>query len=345
MSRRGLGRCALAAVLFGATTPAASQLAAELGAFLLAGLLYLGAGLASIPSLRHGLPSKRSVAKSWRGLATAVVLGGAVGPVLLAAGLLHTPAATASLLLNLELVFTAVLAALVFREHLGRPVVFGTACVVTGGVLLGWSGDADLRWGALLIAAACLCWAVDNCVTAGLDEFAPAHITLVKGFIAGTANLVLGLVAGDGQRLEPDVVLAALAIGAVGYGLSITFWVQGARDLGAARAQLVFSTAPFVGAIVSWVFFDEPVLAVQLLALGLAAIGIAAVTRSDHGHRHEHAAAEHDHEHRHDDEHHSGPEHSGGLAAVRHQHPHEHRPTIHTHPHVPDVHHRHQHRE
>lgn len=345
MSRRGLGRCALAAVLFGATTPAASQLAGELGAFLLAGLLYLGAGLASLPALRHGLPPKRSVLRSWRGLATAVLLGGAVGPVLLAAGLLHTPAATASLLLNLELVFTAVLAALVFREHLGRAVVFGTACVVTGGVLLGWSGDADLRWGALLIAAACLCWAVDNCVTAGLDEFAPAHITLVKGFVAGSANLLIGLAAGDGERLAPDTVVAALAIGAVGYGLSITFWVAGARELGAARAQLVFSTAPFVGAVVSWVFFDESVLAVQLVALGLAAVGIGAVTRSDHGHRHAHPAVEHDHEHRHDEGHHDEPDHTGGATSGRPQHSHMHAARLHAHPHVPDVHHRHQHRD
>ena len=345
MSRRGLVRCALAAVLFGVTTPAASQLAAELGAFLLAGLLYLGAGLASTPSLRHGLPPKASITRSWRELATAAVLGGAVGPVLLAAGLLHTPPATASLLLNLELVFTALLAALVFREHLGRAVVFGTACVVAGGVLLGRSGDADLRWGALLIAAACLCWAVDNCVTAALDDFAPAHITLVKGFVAGTANLVIGLALGDGGRLAPDVVAGALVIGAVGYGLSITLWVAGARDLGAARAQLVFSTAPFVGALVSWIFFDDPVLAVQLVALGLAAVGIAAVTRSDHGHDHEHPAVEHDHEHRHDDGHHDDGDHTADRPDQRHQHPNAHRPTAHTHPHVPDVHHRHPHQD
>lgn len=347
MSRRGLLRCALAAALFGVTTPAAAQLAAELGPFLLAGLLYLGAGLASLPSLRHGLPPRTSIARSWRGLATAVVLGGAVGPVLLAGGLLYTPAATASLLLNLELVFTALLAAVFFREHLGRPVVFGTACVVAGGVTLGWSGSPELRWGAVLIAAACLCWGIDNCVTAALDDFAPGHITLVKGFVAGSANLAIGLALGDGDRLAVDTVLPALAIGGIGYGLSITLWVAGARELGAARAQLVFSTAPFVGAVVAWVWFDEPVVAAQVGALVLGAIGVLAVMRSDHGHGHEHQPVAHDHEHRHDDGHHDGHPHASSAdidaAPLRHQHAHAHPPQLHTHPHVPDIHHRHTH--
>ena len=275
-----------------------------------------------------------------------MVVGGAVGPVLLMAGLASTTAASASLLLNLELVFTTVLAYFVFREHVGGRVVAGTALVVVAGVLLGWSGDADLRWGALLIAGACLCWGIDNCITATLDELAPSHITLAKGVVAGGANLTIGLIVEGGAPVGP--MLLALVVGGFGYGLSITLWVAGARDLGAARGQLVFATAPFVGAVVAWTVFTEPVMAREVVSLLIAAAGVAFVLRSTHEHEHSHAALEHDHEHVHDDGHH---DHShdqllgvGGADELRrHQHPHRHEPLQHSHPHVPDLHHRHDH--
>lgn len=237
MTRRGVFRCSLAAVLFGISAPAASRLAGDMGAFTLAGLLYLGAAIAVLPVIGRIRPTRRAVVSGAPRLATAVVFGGAIGPVLLAAGLSRTPAATASLLLNLELVFTTVLAYFFFKEHVGPRVAAGTALVVVAGAVLGWSGDPDLRWGVLLIAGACLCWAVDNCVTASLDELAPSHITFVKGVIAGSANLLIGLVIGGSSAGWP--IIAALVVGGFGYGMSITLWVAGARDLGAARGQLV----------------------------------------------------------------------------------------------------------
>jgi drug/metabolite transporter (DMT)-like permease len=269
----------------------------------------------------------------------AVVLGGAVGPVLLAAGLSHAPAATASLLLNLELVFTTLLAFLIFREHIGRRVATGTALVVTAGVVLAWSGDADLRVGALLIAGACLCWAVDNCVTANLDELAPAHITFAKGLVAGGANLAIGFALGGSVGTWP--VLGALVVGGFGFGISITLWVAGARDLGAARGQLVFATAPFVGAVVAWTVFADEVTAREVVSLLIAAVGVSFVLHSDHEHRHLHEAVEHDHEHRHDDEHHDHEHLDDDV--IRHQHRHQHDALVHAHPHLPDLHHRHEH--
>ena len=328
-------------MLFGISAPAASRLAGDLGAFTLAGLLYLGAAIAVLPVVGRRRPSVDAVKRSGRRLATAVVLGGAVGPALLAAGLSHAPAATASLLLNLELVFTTVLAYFVFKEHVGRRVVIGTALVVVAGVVLGWSGDADLRWGVLLIAGACLCWGVDNCVTANLDELAPAHITFVKGVIAGGANLSIGLAFGGSAN--STAVVAALIVGAFGYGVSITLWVAGARDLGAARGQLVFATAPFIGALVAWTAFADDVTTREVVSLGIAAIGVSFVLRTDHLHDHRHVAVEHDHEHRHDDAHHEHQHADGSTASARHQHRHSHEQLVHAHPHVPDLHHRHDH--
>ena len=332
-------RCGAAAVLFGLSAPLASRLADDLEPFTLAGLLYVGAALAVVPWAARRRPAVAAVRRSGSRLAVAVVVGGAIGPVLLAVGLGHVSAATASLLLNLELVFTTIVAATLFGEHVGRRVVAGTLLVVGAGVVLAWSGDADLRWGAILIAAACLCWAVDNSVTAALDDLAPAHITLAKGVVAGGANLLIGLVAGGPPPAGATV--AALVVGAFGYGLSITLWVAGARDLGAARGQLIFATAPFVGAVLAWTVLGEEATRREVSSLVLAAVGVCFVFGSDHEHRHRHHTAEHDHEHSHPDEHHDHV-HADGFAG-RHQHAHAHRPLVHHHPHVPDLHHRHDH--
>jgi drug/metabolite transporter (DMT)-like permease len=341
MRRPGTLRCLAAAVLFGASTPAASLLAGDVPTLTLAGLLYLGAALAVLPFVVRRPPSRAALRRSWRPLAAAIVVGGAVGPALLMAGLARTPAATASLLLNLELVSTLVLAAVFFREHLGGRVVAGGGLIVAAGVLLVWQPGAELTAGALLIAAACVCWGLDNNLTARIDQIAPEHITFLKGAVAGTANLGLGLAFAASAGIRPGQVVAALAIGALGYGVSITLWVRGARDLGAARGQVIFAVAPFVGALVAWVVLGDLVTVVQLVAMGIAAIGVWLSLDSAHEHRHTHQAMAHDHEHVHDDAHHTHT-HVDGFTG-RHSHPHEHDRLVHVHPHVPDLHHRHGH--
>ncbi len=347
LARTGAVRCGAAAVLFGISAPLASTLTDDMGAFTLAGLLYVGAALAVIPFVGRNPPTRRAVRASLPNLSIAVVLGGAVGPVLLAAGLGEVPAATASLLLNLELVFTTIVASLFFHEQLGRNVVAGTALVVAGSLVLSWSGSPTLRWGVVLIAGACLCWAIDNSATAALDQISPSQITIVKGVVAGGTNLVIGLSLTDVPRAGS--VLAALVIGGFGYGASITLWVSGARELGAARGQLIFATAPFIGALVAWTVLDEAVTGRQVVAFLIAAGGVAFVVGSDHEHEHRHRASEHTHEHTHDRHHqhqHERDRGSGSVAAAppdRHTHVHRHAPLTHRHPHLPDLHHRHEH--
>ncbi|WP_195210499.1 DMT family transporter [Actinomarinicola tropica] len=343
MNRRAVARTLAAAALFGASAPAASRLAGDMASLVLAGLLYLGAALAVAPAVARRPPTLADLRAGWRPLAVAVVAGGAVGPALLVAGLARVDAATASILLNLELVATVALAATVFREHLGGRVIVGAGLVAAGGAVLVWEPGAEWSTGALLIAAACVAWGVDNGVTAQLDELSPETVVAAKGLVAGGANLALGMVfAGDaGTGLGVGPVIAALLIGATGYGLSITLWVKGARDLGASRGQVIFATAPFIGALISWSALSTPVTAAQVAAALLAAIGVGLSLRSDHDHVHDHMAQVHEHEHTHPDEHHA---HDHGPAFVgRHSHRHAHEPFRHRHPHVPDLHHHHTH--
>lgn len=335
-------RSLVAAVLFGATAPLASRLAESVPAFTLAALLYLGAAMAVLPSVVSAPPTRRALAMEWRPVSAAVVFGGAIGPVLLMLGLARTSAATGSILLNTELVATVLIAAVFFREHLGGWVWASVAFVSAAGVLLSWEPGAGIDTGALLIVAACACWGLDNSVTASIQQLAPEHVVALKGVIAGGANLAIGLsVSGWGATTGAGDVVWALLIGATGYGLSITLWVKGARDLGAARAQVIFATAPFIGAAIAWSVFQEHVTNRQMLAVLIAAIGVACSLFSQHEHAHHHEAMVHDHDHTHDDDHH-GHVHDDGFAG-RHAHRHRHAERIHAHSHAPDLHHRHEH--
>lgn len=165
------------------------------------------------------------------------------------------------------------------------------------------------------------------------------HITLAKGTVAGGANLAIGLMLG--HTAPGWAIPATLLVGGVGYGASITLWVAGARELGVARGQLVFATAPFVGAIASWVMLGEAVYGRQVLSLIVALCGVGFFLHSDHEHDHRHASVEHEHDHTHDDGHHN--DHNHDAVVGRHVHGHRHRALAHAHAHLPDLHHRHDH--
>jgi drug/metabolite transporter (DMT)-like permease len=248
---RGLSLAALAALLFGASTPASKTLLASLTPFQLAGLLYLGAALAMAPIVateaRRGITGAQGRASRLR-LAGAVFLGGVVGPVLLLFGLRLASAGSVSLLLNLEMVATAVLGVALFREPLGRAGWVGVAGTAFAGAILAGEGGWPGVTSALLVAGACVAWALDNHLTALIDGITPARSTLVKGAVAGAASLAIGLTT-DPLAAPPGTIGIALAVGALSYGASIALYIAAAQQLGATRAQAIFASAPFVGAV------------------------------------------------------------------------------------------------
>jgi drug/metabolite transporter (DMT)-like permease len=334
--------CLVAALLFGASTPLSKALLDRVGPFTLAGLLYLGAALGVAPfGFRGGAPALRRDPRHRRRLLSTVLFGGVLGPVLLLLGLREARAASVALWLNGETVATALLGWAFFHEHLDRRTLLAVAVILAAGVLLAIpDGAASLRPG-LLVALACLCWGMDNNLTAVIAGFTPAQITLVKGIAAGTVNLLIGSI------LEPpfpaaSLIVGAVALGVFSYGLSIVLYILGAQHLGATRAQLFFSTSPFLGVLLSWGLLHEPVQAVQLGAGALMALGLMLLLTGHHAHEHSHEAVTHTHSHRHDDGHHEH-RHGTGSPWDRHTHAHEHEAVTHAHPHVPDLHHRHDH--
>jgi drug/metabolite transporter (DMT)-like permease len=334
----------LSALLFGASTPASKALLTSLEPFQLAGLLYLGAalGMAPVVALEHrsGARIRLDRANATR-LAGAVLFGGVLGPVLLLVALRLTLAGSVSLLLNLEMVATAVLGVVFFREHLGRAGWIGVVGVVAAGGLVAGSGGWPGLLGALLTAAACICWALDNHLTALIDGITPARSTLAKGAVAGTTNLGIGVVASP-LLATPGAIAAALAVGAVAYGASIALYIRAAHELGATRAQAVFASAPFAGAALAFAFLGEPVGSAHVAASLLLVPSIAMLLRSQHAHGHVHDPVDHVHSHRHDDGHHLH-DHPGLAPGARHSHAHHHGRLVHAHPHWPDLHHRHEH--
>ena len=333
----------LAAALFGVSTPLVQRFGAGLGAFSTAALLYAGAAAVGLLSRQRIDQEARLQRADLPRLIAMAGFGAVVGPVALAWGLQHTSGTSASLMLTLEALFTAVLAWRLYRETLGGRVWTAMVLLLAGGLVLvldqGRTGGAQL-WGLLAVLLATAAWGVDNALSRALAERDPGQVVMVKALLGATATSALA--AAFGEPLPSALAAMALfAIGASGYGLSLRFYLLAQRAFGAARTGSVFAFAPFIGAALAVALGDRS--ASGLMALGgvLMLAGVVLHLAESHGHEHQHDALEHEHAHRHDDGHHG---HLHEPAPVGpHSHSHRHEPLQHVHAHVPDAHHAHRH--
>ncbi len=339
----GVQAALASAVLFGVSTPFAKVLLGDVSPWLLAGLLYCGSGL-GLWAYRWVRRPARVVLR--RGelapLVGAVAVGGVLAPVLLLAGLSRMPASGASLLLNAEGVFTALLAWVVFREHVDRRIVVGMLAIVAGAAVL--SVPSGVRLGtplpALAVLGACLCWGLDNNLTRKVALTDATWLAAVKGAVAGPVNLTLALLLG--ARLPGAATVAgAMALGLVAYGLSLVLFIWALGAVGTARTGAYFAVAPFVGALVA-IALGEAVTWPLVVAGALMGLGVWLHLTERHEHEHTHEALEHTHWHTHD-EHHRHEHAQPVPPGTWHSHPHVHEPMTHSHPHYPDAHHRHTH--
>jgi drug/metabolite transporter (DMT)-like permease len=338
-----------AALLFGISAPAAKVLVGATDPWLLAGLLYLGSGvgLGLIRVVRRARGVRRSEAGLALGdgpwLVGAIVAGGIVGPLLLMFALARGTAAEIALLLNLEGVFTALIAWAVFREHRNVRIVLGMVAITAGACALAWKPDGrlGLAWSSVLVVGACLAWALDNNLTRAISRADAVQIAALKGTAAGSVNTLIALA--HGAPWPPAAsLLGAMVVGFLGYGLSLVLFVLTLRQLGTSRTGAYFSSAPFIGALVAVIALGEPVTPALGVAAGLMALGVWLHLTERHDHEHLHEALEHAHAHRHD-EHHQHIHAPGEVLTEPHTHRHVHMPLRHRHSHYPDIHHRHDH--
>jgi drug/metabolite transporter (DMT)-like permease len=334
------------AALFGATPPLSKLLVAAVDPLMLAGLLYLGAGvgLAIYAIVRRSLSSAaleaplRAADTPW--LIGAITTGGIIGPALLVYGLSLTTASNGSLLLNVEGLATMGIAWVVFKENVDRRLLVGAGAILAGAVLLSWEGRGiSIDLGALLVVSACLAWGIDNNLTRKISAADPVMIAMIKGLVAGTVNMTLALL--NGAALPAlSTAMAIAVVGFLGVGVSLVMFVQALRHLGTARTGAYYSLAPFIGATLAIVLLSEPITLKLVVAAALMGLGLYLHLTERHSHEHDHEAIEHEHSHVHDRHHqheHDDP------ATEPHSHWHRHEPMRHTHAHYPDLHHHHRH--
>ena len=339
----------VSAFLFGLSAPLSKLLLTEIEPIVLAGLLYLGAfiGLGSY-SLFKRLFTKSVVTGESLGktelpyLLGAVVFGGIIGPILLMIGLSLMSGFVVSLLLNMEVVATVLIAFLVFKENSGWRLWVALLIITLGGILLSWNpvmGSFHII-GPVLILIAMISWGIDNNLTRKISDKSPIQITIIKGFVGGSISLSIAVLIGAKISLSP-YLLFGLLLGTFSVGLSLIFFIKALQGLGSSRTGMIFSLAPFIGAGVSILLLRDQLNWVMLPATLLMIIGVLFFVREDHFHKHQHEVITHTHPHRHEGPHH-GHVHQNGFLG-RHIHSHTHKPILHSHFHWPDIHHRHEH--
>ncbi len=350
MDKKPLLYAIISAVLFGLSSPLAKLLLGDISPTALAGLLYLGAfaglSLYSLVTYKRteSAESKatRLEKKDWPWLLGATAAGGIIAPIALMTGLNLISGFSASLLLNLEGLCTALIAVVVFKENAGRNLWLALLCMTAAGVFLSWDtsqGKFNIA-GPLLILLATFCWGIDNNLTRHISEKNPVQITTIKGLLAGAVSFSIALILN--LRISFDItILYALLLGAFSYGISLVFFIKALKGLGASRTGTFFSMGPFVGALASLIIFKNWNEWIILPAFLFMAVGIWFIVNERHVHTHLHPAVTHTHSHKHDDMHHTH-EHQPAITGV-HTHEHTHPELTHTHVHWPDTHHRHAH--
>jgi drug/metabolite transporter (DMT)-like permease len=340
----------LSAALFGLSAPLSKLLLRDIAPVALAGLLYGGAFLGlsfyALGTRWIGPGRARAGAKLFKKdipwLAGAILTGGIGGPICLLLGLARISGTSASLLLNLEGVATALVAVLIFRESAGRRIWAALGLMTCAGVFLSWDpgrGRFEIA-GSLLVLAAMVCWGLDNNFTRNIADRDPVLIARIKGLVSAGVSLGLALLLG--LRIPLDAaLLGALALGAFSYGISLVLYIRALAHLGAFRAGAFFSFAPFIGAIVSLAVLPEPARWILAPGAALMALGVYLLVGENHEHLHRHERLVHAHAHGHRDGHHRHVHDE--APAGPHVHEHQHDEIDHAHGHWPDAHHRHGH--
>lgn len=278
-TKKGIFLAILAAALYAVNSPLSKILLEFMPPTLMAGLLYIGAGLgmgiiAIFRKVQKKDRAEAGLTKAELPYTVAMILLDVAAPIFLLIGLKSTTAANASLLNNFEIVATAIIALMVFREKISLRLWIGILFVTLSCALLSFEDASSLRFsgGSLFILLACICWGVENNCTRKISSKDPLQIVLLKGIFSGFGSVIIGLCIGE-RITAVWSIAAVLSVGFVAYGLSIFFYVYAQRLLGAARTSAYYAIAPFIGTLLSLVIFRIFPHYTYFIALGLMIIG------------------------------------------------------------------------
>ncbi len=277
--KSGICLALFAAALYAINSPLSKLLLDYLPPTLMAGFLYIGAGvcmlaLALLRKVRKTERTETKLTKRELPYIVAMILLDIAAPVCLLLGLKSTNAANASLLNNFEIVATAVIALVVFKEKINFRLWLGILFITLSCMVLSFEDLSSLQfsYGSLLILLACVCWGFENNCTKKISSKDPLEIVLLKGIFSGLGSLLIGFIIGERITVLWSV-FAVIGVGFVAYGLSIFFYVHAQRILGAARTSAYYAVSPFIGTLLSLVIFREIPHYTYFIALALMIIG------------------------------------------------------------------------
>lgn len=288
--KRAIACAVLAAVFYALNAPMSKLLLKDVSPTMMAAFLYLGAGVGMTLLLTSGRSrdnarERRLTVRELPYTIGMVVLDIAA-PIALMAGISRTSAATASLLNNFEIVATALIALLFFKEAISPRLWLGIGLVTAASVILsiGERNELSFSAGSLLVLLACVLWGLENNCTRMLSSKNPVQIVAIKGIFSGLGSLVIALCLGEPWPRTVSILMT-LALGFVAYGLSICFYIAAQRTLGAAKTSAYYAIAPFVGTTLSLLIFREAPTLSFLAALTVMAVGAWVVTTAEGANR------------------------------------------------------------
>ena len=341
-----------AALLFGASAPIAKLLLGNIEPVPLAAFLYLGSGIGLlIFKVFQGFRKEYKKAEAGiknediKWLFGSVLVGGIFAPIILMFSLKNTPASTTSLLQNFEGVSTTLIAVFIFKEAIGKRVWLAVAAITSASILLSWNPDSEWGFsiGALGVLLACVFWGLDNNFTRNISAKDPLITVIIKGIGAGSFSLLLAVLLHN-EFPDLKIIIGSMLLGFFCYGLSIVLFILSMRNLGASRASAFLGTAPFAGALLSFLLLHELPNILFCAAIPIMIIGAVLLLGEEHIHRHIHDLIEHEHRHNHNDGHHEHEHEHENIKLPEHSHLHKHEVIEHTHAHTPEIHHRHAHK-
>jgi len=336
----------LAAFLFGLSTPLSKILLNDFSPVMLASLYYLGSGfILYVLSFFKITSQETSFEKNdIPYIIGFVVCGGIIAPVMFFTGLKLINALNVSILLNFELILTALIAWLFFKEHISLNLVVSMILITLSAIMLGFdikSFKFSSSYGVILVMFACFMWAIDNNLTSKISLKNPLNIAIIKGLAGGSINFILAFLTNQ-LIINITSLLYGTIVGFICYGISLYLLILAMRYIGASRAIAIFSTNPFIGIFFSFLLLNEPISFQIIVAFFLASLAVFLVLTEKHSHLHKHEFLEHEHLHIHD-EHHKHKHDHEIPKDFQHTHRHIHEEIEHSHPHTPDIHHKHNH--